>query len=157
MDQRIGELLSRIIPLSDHDVEEILHEQEATNQKFGDIALSLGLCKPEHVLRAWLRQLETRTDRVNISNMGVDAQALVHLNGDLARKYTALPVRAIEDDVLVAVAHVPDVASLAEIEAFAGRRVKLVLADEAELSRLIERYYPAPVKNEPNEAASEAA
>lgn len=148
MDQRIGELLSRIIPLTDHDVEEILHEQSATNQKFGDIALSLGLCKPEHVLRAWLHQLETRTERVNIDRVGVDSQALVFLTRNEALHHIALPLRAIEEEVLVAVAHVPSVEALASLEQSAGRRVKLVLADEADLRAAIERYYPAPRKSE---------
>jgi hypothetical protein len=144
MDQRIGELLSRIIPLTDHDVEEILHEQSATNQKFGDIALSLGLCKPEHVLRAWMHQLEHRTERVSIDLVGVDAQALVHLTRQTALQHLALPLRAIENEVLVAVAHVPTVGGLASLEACAGRRVKLVLADEAELLTAIDKYYPVP-------------
>jgi Type II secretion system (T2SS), protein E, N-terminal domain len=142
MDQRIGELLSRIIPLSDHDVEEILHEQSATNQPFGDIALRLGMCKPEHILRAWLRQLEKRTDRVSIEKVGVDAQALVCLDADRARRYIALPVRALDDEMLIAVAHIPDEAALADIENYAKRRVRLVLADEEALTVAINRYYP---------------
>ena len=144
MDQRIGELLSRIIPLSEHDVEEILHEQEATNQQFGDIALQLGMCKPEHILRAWMHQLETRTDRVNIDRVGVDVQALVYLDRDRAHRYAALPVRAIGDEVLLAVAMIPDEAGLAEIENYAKRRVRMVLADEAPLRAAIDRYYPMP-------------
>ena len=152
MDQRIGELLSRIIPLTDHDVEEILHEQEATNQKFGDIALSLGLCKPDDVLRAWLRQLETRTERVSIEAMGVDAQSLAHLTREVAHTHKALPVRAIENDVLIAVAHVPDVEAIAALEACAGRRVKLVLTDEPQLLAAIDRYYPLPSRR-PGQAA----
>jgi hypothetical protein len=142
MDKRIGELLSRIIPLSDHDVEEILHEQASTNKKFGDIALQLGLCKPEHVLQAWLHQLETRTERISVERIGVDAQALVHLNRTLALKYLALPVRAMRDEVLLAVAHVPTSDDLIKIETHAGKRVKLVLADEAELKSAIDRFYP---------------
>lgn len=143
MDQRIGELLSRIIPLSEHDVEEILHEQAASNQKFGDIALQLGLCKPEHVLQAWLRQLETRTDRISVVRIGVDGQALVYLNREMALKHIALPVRAIGDEVLLAVAHIPSEDHLAEIEKHSRMRVKLVLADESELKLAIDRYYPA--------------
>lgn len=148
MDERIGELLSKIIPLSDHDVEEILHEQAATNQKFGDIALQLGLCKPEHILKAWLHQLETRTERISVERIGVDAQALVHLNRTLALKYLALPVRAVADEVLIAVAHVPTTDELAKIEKHAGKRVKLVLADEAELRGAIERFYPSRAKRD---------
>ena len=40
---RFGELLSRLVPLSGHDIEEILQEQSANRRKFGDIALS---CSP---------------------------------------------------------------------------------------------------------------
>lgn len=148
MDKRIGELLSRIIPLSDHDVEEILHEQAATKKQFGDIALQFGLCKPEHVLQAWLHQLETRTQRISVARIGVDAQALVHLNRALALKHLALPVRAVADEVLLAVAHVPGNEELETLERHAGRKVKLVMADEAELRDAIERFYPAGSKRD---------
>ena len=60
---RIGELLSRIVPLSGHDVEEILEEQSANRRKFGEIALAWGLCRPEHVWDAWCQQSEMGTVR----------------------------------------------------------------------------------------------
>ena len=43
---RMGELLSRMVPLSGHDVEEILEEQNSNRRKFGEIALSgdIGSC-----------------------------------------------------------------------------------------------------------------
>jgi Type II secretion system (T2SS), protein E, N-terminal domain len=143
MDQRIGELLSRIIPLSGHDVEEILNEQTESNRKFGDIALSLGLAKPEHILRAWLHQLETRTERICLDNLGVDASTLVHLDRSVALQYQTLPLRCLDDELLLAVAHIPDAAGLTALETTARKRVKLVLADEAQLLRAIDRYYPA--------------
>lgn len=143
MDQRIGELLGRIIPLSDHDVEDILNEQQASNNKqFGDIALQLGLAKPEHILQAWLRQLETRTDRVHLARIGVDVQAVAQLSGDVARQHVALPIRAVGDELVLAVANVPDAAAIAELERVSSRRVRLVLTDAAELNAAIERYYP---------------
>ena len=46
---RIGELLRKMVPLSRHDIEEILQEQTSTRRRFGDIALAWGLVKPEHV------------------------------------------------------------------------------------------------------------
>lgn len=146
MDQRIGELLGRIIPLSDHDVEDILTEQQASSsKKFGDIALQLGLAKPEHILQAWLHQLETRTDRVHLTKVGVDSQAVACLSAAMARKHGMLPIRAVASELLLAVASVPDAAAIAELEATTGKRVKLVLADANEVLAAIERYYPAAV------------
>ena len=144
MDQRIGELLGRIIPLSDHDVEDILNEQQTSGtKKFGDIALQLGLAKPEHILEAWLRQLETRTDRVHLDRVGVDSQAVACLPEALARKHAAIPIRGIASELLLAIANVPDAAAIAEIEAATGKRIKLVLAESADVLVAIERYYPA--------------
>jgi hypothetical protein len=143
MDQkRIGELLSRIIPLSEHDVEEILHEQQASNRKFGDIALAMGLCKPEHILKAWLNQLEKETQRVCIDSMGVDAQAVSMFPAEVARRLQVLPVRLLGDELLLAAAHVPDDATISEIEARLGKRVRLVLADIEPLAGAIERFFP---------------
>src|SRR2546423_848682 len=56
---RFGEILGRLVNLSGHDVNEILEEQNATHQRFGEIALSWGLCAPEDVWQAWCDQLLT--------------------------------------------------------------------------------------------------
>jgi hypothetical protein len=138
---RIGELLSRIIPLSDHDVEEILNEQSASNRRFGDIALSMGLCKPEHILKAWLNQLETQMQRIDLARVGVDVQATMFLPVDQARELLALPVRQLDNELLVAVAHVTDPAIATKLEQLTGKRVKLVLVEEDALRNAIERYY----------------
>ena len=45
--QKFGELLSRMVPLSGHDVEEILSEQNSNRRKFGDIALAWETCTRE--------------------------------------------------------------------------------------------------------------
>jgi hypothetical protein len=144
MDQRrIGELLSRIIPLSQHDVEEILHEQAASNRKFGDIAMAMGLCKPEHILEAWLSQLEKQTQRVCIDSLGVDTQAVAQFPAELARSVRALPIRILGDELLIAVAHIPDAATLTDIESRIGKRLRLVLADIDPLNLAIDRFYPS--------------
>lgn len=138
---RFGQLLSRIIPLSDHDVEEILHEQSSTNRRFGDIALSLGLAKPEHIWRAWLHQLEARTERVDLTQTGVDVQALAYLPGRVAIEHVALPLRVIDSELVVAFAEDPSEVTLATLERHSGKRIKVVQAEPDELSRAIERYY----------------
>jgi hypothetical protein len=81
--KRIGEILSQLVPLSGHDVEEILHEQTVskTRKSFGDIALSMGLCRPEHVTRAWCKQLIDGPPRkIDLDRTGVDTQALSHIS-----------------------------------------------------------------------------
>src|SRR5438046_1826862 len=81
---RIGELLSRMVPLSGHDVEEILQEQSATRRRFGEIALAWGLCRPEHVWDAWCQQSENGTETVDLDKIGIDSQAAAMLPAALA-------------------------------------------------------------------------
>ena len=108
---RIGELLSGIVPLSNHDVEEILQEQSGTHRKFGEIALAWGLCQPEHVWNAWCRQLAQGFERVDLSQVGVDSQAAGMLTAEVARELIVLPVR-IAGEVLIVATAVDDTAHL---------------------------------------------
>ena len=73
---RFGELLGRMVELTGHDVEEILNEQEVTHRRFGEIAMSWGLCRPEHVWHAWASQVSEEGTRIDLDDFGVDSQAL---------------------------------------------------------------------------------
>jgi hypothetical protein len=141
---RFGELLSRLVPLSGHDVEEILQEQTANRRKFGDIALSWGLCKPEHVWDAWAQQTAQAHELVDLEKVGVDAQAAALLPAEVARKLNMIPVRAASDIVLVATCDASPEHANESLTELLRRRVKFVHADEEELRRVIDRYYPAP-------------
>ncbi|MGH7176342.1 MAG: hypothetical protein ACREJC_03080, partial [Tepidisphaeraceae bacterium] len=88
MAKRIGELLSRLVPLSTHDIDEILHEQSSTRKPFGAIALSMGLCRPEHVWRAWCGQLDDVLPTVDLDTFGVDAQALSFVPAATAAQFS---------------------------------------------------------------------
>ncbi len=57
---RFGELLSRFVNLSAHDVSEILEDQSSSRRRFGEIALAFGLCQPQHVWKAWWCRLSAR-------------------------------------------------------------------------------------------------
>ena len=102
--KRIGELLSQLVPLSGHDIEEILHEQSATRKPFGDIALAMGLCRPEHVWKAWCGQLliDASPRRIDLDRLGIDAQATSCIPQELASRLNIVPVRVLGDLLIVA-------------------------------------------------------
>ena len=140
---RFGELLSRLVPLSGHDIEEILQEQTANRRKFGDIALAWGLCKPEHIWDAWAQQsAHDNSDVVDLEKVGVDAQAAALLPAEVGRKLNVLPVRMATDIVLVATAdRAPDHMSDA-LNELLRRRVRFVQVEHEQLARMIQTYYP---------------
>ena len=145
MNQRalIGELLTRIVPLSGHDVEEILEEQSGNRRKkFGEIALAWGLCRPEHVWDAWCQQSSQEGETLDLDKIGIDTRAASLLPGDVARRLHAIPVRVTGDMALVAVGHMPTEGEATELSTVLRRKLKFARADQNQLLAMIERYYP---------------
>jgi hypothetical protein len=140
--KRIGERLSRMVPLSGHDIEEILSEQGSSGRRFGDIALQFGLCMPEHIWRAWSSQLAEAPQRVNLDAFAIDAQAVAHLAPEIVMRFHVMPVRVLCDELVIAVDETvyPQVAK--ELLAVLRRNVKFVLSDHGQIARAIRSYYP---------------
>jgi hypothetical protein len=142
---RIGELLSQLVELSGHDVEEILHEQQTTQRRFGEIALSWGLCQPEHVWSAWSRQVGSggEVEHVDLDRDGIDAQAVALLHANVAKAFRVIPVRADGQEVVLASEAVLTERVKDEIEGLLKRNVKFVIAARNQIDAAIDAYYSA--------------
>lgn len=140
MAARFGELLRRFVPLTDHDVAEILEFQSGSGHRFGEISLGWGLCRPDHIWRAWSAQLAQRVEHIDLLAVGIDTQALRHMPAKVAREFGVIPVRVSDDQLIVAVR--PE--GLPEAEPLAtriGRSVRFVLADAGQIERAVARHY----------------
>jgi hypothetical protein len=140
--QRMGDLLARIARLSPHDVDEILAEQRQRRQPFGQIAIALGFCQPEHVWEAWCSQLSERLEVVDLDRLGIDAQATEFLPREVALGLPALPVRVWEGMLIVAVSEAIKAAGVAELGRRVGMEVRCVLAPAGQIEKGLARYYP---------------
>lgn len=139
--KRIGERLSSMVPLSGHDIEEILSEQIATGKRFGDIALQLGLCAPEDIWRAWSAQLAESPQRVDLDKFGIDSQAAAQLPAGVATRLHVIPVRFSNGELVIAVdeAAYPEVAR--ELLTIIKGNVKFVLSNHRQIARALRYYY----------------
>ena len=141
---RIGELLSEIVALSGHDVEEILNEQQSTRKRFGEIALSWGLCQPEHVWSAWCRQVRdggTDLEQVDLDRDGIDAQAVELLDADAARVFRVIPIRADGQEIVVASDAPLGERTKSVLHKLLKRNVKFVIAAKQQIDAAVEVYY----------------
>lgn len=143
--QRMGELLAGIGQLTSHDIDEILAEQRHTRHRFGAIAVSLGFCQPEHVWAAWYSQLSGNVDRVDLDEIGIDAQAVECLSRELAVGLRAMPVRIFEGQLILAVSEESQAGGVAEVARSAGMVVRCVLAADAQIEKALGDYYPVEV------------
>jgi hypothetical protein len=142
---RFGELLGRLVPLSRHDVEEILEEQSATSHRFGEIALSWGLCQPEHVWQAWCDQLLTQVQKVDLDRLGVDSQAAALVSRDTAVRLNLVPIRILGNHLVVAMSDTEtDTArAAAELKLITDKTIRFVFASQSQVQKAIDSYYTA--------------
>jgi hypothetical protein len=140
--QRIGQLLGRMVPLSDHDVAEILEDQFSTRRRFGEIAMAWGLCQPQHVVRAWARQCSEGQKQIDLSRFTIDAQAVALLPREIAQRLAIIPLRSCDGELIIATA-TPIGEQDDEVSRELNMRCHFVLADPEQIRRAIATYYNA--------------
>jgi hypothetical protein len=141
MHLRIGELLRRLVPMSAHDVDEVLQEQRGTPRRFGEVAISLGLCRPEHVWKAWATQTTDVVQRVDLSDVGIDAQAVVVIPLEMAKRFGVIAIRASKDQIIVATSDVCFDEAATALPTLVQTKLKFVLADAKQIQDAMEMYY----------------
>ncbi len=140
---RIGQILSKNVPLSEHDICEIVEEQKSTRSRFGDAALALGIVRPEQVWQAWIEQIQNEDVEIDLDALGVDVQAIEHLPPETAREFGVIPIRVHGNEIVVACAHRLDQASFLQVQAQCDKNIVVARARGASIERGIARHYPA--------------
>ncbi|HTL29386.1 MAG TPA: hypothetical protein VL282_09195 [Tepidisphaeraceae bacterium] len=141
MHLRIGELLRKLVPLSAHDVDEVLQEQRGTPHRFGEVAISLGLCRPEHVWKAWAAQTTDTVERIDLKDVGIDAQAAAILPHDVATRFGVIALRTSPGLVVVATSDVCFEEASIALPTIIKRKIKFVLADAKQIQEAVDFYY----------------
>jgi hypothetical protein len=141
---KFGEVLSRHVSLSSHDIDEILHEQSHTGgsrKRFGDVAMSLGLCTAQDIWKAWCEQIKDSIEHVDLDQLGIDAQAVGALPVELAVRCTALPVRQTETHLVIATSHEGFDEAAVQLPPLLHRKLRFVIAPREQVRQAIETYY----------------
>jgi type IV pilus assembly protein PilB len=138
---RIGELLKKMLRLSEMDVEEVLHEQHQTHRRFGEIALLLGMCAPQDVWNAWFSQLAGHSPWIDLNEFGVDAQAVQQVPAEVARRFNMVPLRLAGNQLVVAIAQDAPLPAPAEVRLQVNKDLRFVRADAAQIQAAIEEHY----------------
>lgn len=137
---RIGQILSESVPLSEHDVEEILNEQKSTRQRFGDVAMSLGKARPEQVWQAWLTQLKAQP--VDLGRFSPDPTAVNCVPADMALSMNFVPLRIRGNELVVASASELSADDKWKVEHTCGVRLFVAQASEMAVIAALARLYP---------------
>jgi type IV pilus assembly protein PilB len=134
----LGTLLVRDGLISTEQLEYALAEKEQTGRRLGEIFVSLDWVAAGELARLLAEQHGLQY--VDLTTADVDPGALSLLPEKYARRYEALPIRFLTEDlVLVAVADPTNVVASDDLRLAIGLNVRLAVAAATELAALIER------------------
>ena len=138
----IGQVLSRMGKLSSIDVDEILEQQATSRQRFGEIAVSWGLCEPVDLCDAWCVQFSEGAEASDLTGGALDAKLILSLPPELARQLQIVPLVSIADQMVVAAAQPVDGDQWMAILEATGMDVRFVLAEPEAIEAALDVYYP---------------
>jgi hypothetical protein len=123
-----------------------LLEQEQLRWRLGEILMSFGWVTSEQIAHALAKQYGL--EFIDLRTAGIDPLAPSLIEPEVAERYQALPVRFLDDDVmLVAIADPTDVGACDEIRELLGMPIQLTICDAAALDEALRFSYgiaPAP-------------
>ncbi len=149
---QLGALLLRKKLLSAEQLEEALAEKDETGDRLGQIVIRHGWVSGRALAHALAEQHEL--DYIDLAQTEIEALALSLLPERFARRYAALPIRFLgEDVVLVAVADPGNVRTTDELRLALGLSIRLTVAAPDDLKQTIDRVYRDEVKVDDHDIA----
>ncbi|MBR0575193.1 Flp pilus assembly complex ATPase component TadA [Proteiniclasticum sp. BAD-10] len=137
--KRLGEILESEGLLSAAQTQEALEIQRRTEEKLGDILVSQGWVTYEEILQAIKRQLNIPL--VDLDEIHIKQEIIRLMPEKLARKYSALPVRLDNGQLLVAMGDPSNYFAIDDLRLATGYVVKPAIAAQDQVSRHIDKYY----------------
>lgn len=107
--------------------------------RIGPVLIRTGMISPWEL--AALQALYLGISMVDLASQEIDAEALSYLPEEVARRYTAMPLRLDGDELVVAMADPEDMGAIQDLAAQTRRPIKPVVATSAEIEEHIDIHY----------------
>jgi type IV pilus assembly protein PilB len=149
--QHLGSLLINRGLLTVDQVKQAFEEQSRTGRRLGEIVVDRGWITSSDVAQALAHQFGL--EYVDLAETEPEPSAATLLQKDLAVRYHAIPVRFLEEDLLlVAIGDPTDVTSADNLRLALGHNVRLGVSDPIDLERTIKKIYRTQIEVDDQEA-----
>jgi type IV pilus assembly protein PilB len=143
--QHLGSLLINRGLLSVDQVKRAFEEQQLTGKRLGEIVVGHGWITPQDL--AHTLALQNGLEYVDLSETELEHEVAMLLPRELASRYQAVPVRFLDDDLLlVAVGDPTDIGRADDLRLVLGHNVRLAVAEPADLERTIKKLYRTQIE-----------
>jgi type IV pilus assembly protein PilB len=143
--QHLGSLLINRGLLTVDQVKHAFEEQRLTGKRLGEIVVANKWVSSSDLAQALAEQ--AGMEYVDLSETEPEHAAATLLQKDLAFRYQAIPVRFVNDDLLlVAIADPTDVGVADDLRLALGHNVRLAVSDPGDLERTIKKLYRTQIE-----------
>ena len=138
---KLGELLLYAGKINNEQFEAVLEEQKnsSNSKKIGEILVEKGLVSAKDIVEALEYQLGF--PRVDLTRFQINTDVISMIPESLARKYKVIAIDEKEDKLVVAMADPLNIFAIDDIKLYTKMELQPVVATNADIVRLIDRYY----------------
>lgn len=137
--KRLGDMLIELNYITENDLKEALKIQKETGGKVGEVLVDKGFIIEDDLLQAL--EIQLGTPRVYLDSIIIDKNAVETISESLSRKYNVLPIKFVDDKLLVVMNDPLNIIAEEDVKIAAGYDLEIALCSKNEITRAISKYY----------------
>ncbi|MDW5300408.1 MAG: GspE/PulE family protein [Sedimentibacter sp.] len=135
---KLGDILLQKKEITQEQLNEVLKLQTGSGKKLGEILVEKGYITEKTVMLTLSEQLGLEI--VNLDNFHINLDATILISEKLAKRTNAIPLKIINDKLLVAMSEPLNIFDIEDIEMESGKKSEVVLATKVQITNAIEKY-----------------
>lgn len=137
--QKLGEILMHYKIITPEQLGEVLKVQKNTEKRIGEILIDQGIVTQDEINWVLGKQLNLPYVQINIDN--IDIQLSKNISENALKKFKAIPIMELSDELVVAMADPTDEEAIEMIKEVTKRKLKFVLASFKNIDETIDRIF----------------
>lgn len=138
--RKFGELLIDAGLIDQKTLEMALVMQKSSAKKIGQVLMDMGVVDDVEIAKALASQLGL--EFIRLAKVSVSPEVVALVPHDLAENYLLLPVRAIENDLTVAMSNPLEFYALDDLRFVTRKNIHIAVSPLSDIMEALERYYP---------------
>ena len=136
---RLGELLLAAGTINQEELDRGLQLQKGSKARLGDVLIENNIITEQELIEAL--QMQLGIEFVDLTKLNIPTEMAQVLPKNIARQYQVVPIRAVKDEVYVAMSDPLNFYAVEEVRKAVRRKVVPVLASKAAVERSIQILY----------------
>ncbi len=130
-ERKLGDVLVEQGVISPLQLDEALQRQRLTGDMLGRVLVAMGHCEEQDIIEAL--GVQSGLERVDLSKMKIDEEILREVSADVARFYNIIPIRKVDDTLVVAMADPLNIQVLDDLRQIIGCEIRGTVSNQVDV------------------------